>query len=160
MSDVKNILNKGETIVATLVPAADKKELFYSSDTASNGCIGYLRGDYGRNGTEFWTTWCPNNDALKSDSFRFEFDQLMNVLRKGILKNYDAMETHCYKHPSAQIKGHWLDDGTGYGFYMSGEHFSYFLRCILRKGDYNFYIVCYDTAKLNAALAERGVQYE
>lgn len=156
MPDIKNILNKGEAIVATITPAADKKDMFYSSNEP-NGCIGHLRGDFGRNGTEFWTTWWPHDASLRSDAFRFEFDLLMNVLRKGILKNYNAMATHCYKHPSAQIKGHWLDDGTAYGFYMASEQFSYFLRCILRKGDYNFYLYCYDTAEFNKTLAERDV---
>lgn len=61
------------------------------SQTAS---IGRLRGDFGRSGTEFWTTWEDHRQDLKTDAFKTELDEVINVLRSekcGLLKDWKSM---------------------------------------------------------------------
>ena len=33
---------------------------------------------------------------------------------------------------------------TSYGFHAESQHYEYCLRCTPRRGDYNFYLYCYD----------------
>ena len=53
-------------------------DFFFPSEgeaAEQHGFIGYLRGDYGRDGREFWTTWFDEQESLKTDVFRDEFDE-------------------------------------------------------------------------------------
>ena len=46
-----------------------------------SGCIGYLRGDMGTDGNEFYTTWNDQIKGLRGDTFGGEFDEIVNALR-------------------------------------------------------------------------------
>ena len=62
----------------------EENRLFYSDtgETKELGCIGHLRGDFGHDGKEFWTTWFPHENHEKNDEvFREIFDR---VAAKGI----------------------------------------------------------------------------
>ena len=48
------------------------------------GSIGRLRGDFGRNGTEFWTTWEDHRQDLKTDEFKVELDEVIKD-RKSVV---------------------------------------------------------------------------
>ncbi len=53
----------------------EEKELFFAPiiESADLGCIGFLRGDFGRGGREFYSTWFPQeNEHLKD----------LNILRR------------------------------------------------------------------------------
>jgi hypothetical protein len=55
---------------------AEKDELhlcFRLNDEAAERCgaIGYLRADFGRSGTEFYTTWFDSQPHLKSSVFKY-----------------------------------------------------------------------------------------
>ena len=51
--------------------------------TKEYGCIGYLRGDFGDGGREFWTTWFPqNSEELNDEKFKIVFDAVINRLRE------------------------------------------------------------------------------
>ena len=63
----------------------EEKELLYSNrdETEELGCIGHLRGDFGSDGKEFWTTWFPHLcDGLNDDGFKDIFDAVINKLRE------------------------------------------------------------------------------
>ena len=45
------------------------------------GSIGRLRGDFGKSGTEFYTTWEDYIKKFRSDDFDDEFDKVINALR-------------------------------------------------------------------------------
>ena len=45
------------------------------------GSIGYLRGDFGSRGNEFYTTWNDHRQSLKTEEFQAEFDEVINALR-------------------------------------------------------------------------------
>ena len=45
------------------------------------GSIGRLRGDFGKSGTEFYTTWEDYIKKFRSDDFDDEFDKVINAMR-------------------------------------------------------------------------------
>jgi len=101
------------------------------------GCIGHLRGDFGRDGDEFWTSWFDHLPNLKSQDFRNELQDVVNTLRKpgGLLHDFQTMRKECSSGREVE---------RGYGFRAESPHYEYCMRCIPTRGDYNFYIFCYD----------------
>ena len=127
----------------------DEECLAFSTTPQEQACIGHLRGDFGR-GAEFWTTWWEHQDNLKSQGFKDELDDLVNTLRKdGPLKDLPSMECFCREHPQARMSP---ESGSDYyGFRVDTARRRYYLRFLPRRGDYNFYIYCYQTDKLERA---------
>ncbi len=110
-------------------------------DDEARGCVGHLRGDFGRDGDEFWTTWWDHLPELKTQSFRDEFQVVVNTLRKGILRDYKAMN---------RMLRNGRPCGRGeYAFEFETPDYLYCLRCIPRRSDYNFYLYAYDKAIMN-----------
>lgn len=48
---------------------------------AAAGCIGHLRGDMGREGNSFYTTWFDHQEDLKTQAFKDELDIVVTALR-------------------------------------------------------------------------------
>ena len=48
---------------------------------AQTGCVGYLRGDFGSSGKEFYSSWFDNMAYLKTPEFQAELDTVVNALR-------------------------------------------------------------------------------
>lgn len=127
-------------VIVPLMP--EEKPLFYSDSAKEQSCIGHLRGDFGRNGREFWSTWWEHQSNLKTQEFKDEFDTFINSLRKqGILKDRSSMAEYCFAHTDAKIPGAWHSDV--FGFRVDTEKHRYFIRCFPHVGDYNFYVYCY-----------------
>lgn len=127
----------------------DRKDWLYSCRAeadAARGCIGHLRGDFGRSGTEFWSAWFDHLANLKKTAFRVELQDVVNDLRQkgNLLSDFASMREQCYEGLTM--------DGS-YGFHAESPNYEYCLRCTPRKGDYNFYLYCYDkTAQREYAL--------
>lgn len=54
------------------------------------GNIGYLRGDFGSSGDQFYTTWFDTRPQWKSDEFKRDLDDVINALRSeeyGLLQS-------------------------------------------------------------------------
>ena len=118
----------------------EKQDWLYSAQRetdAERGCIGHLRGDFGRGGNEFWTSWFDHTPRLKSAAFREELQSVVNHLREegGLLSGFAAMRRQCRS-------GLACDDS--YGFRAETAHYEYCLRCIPRRDDYHFYLYFYD----------------
>lgn len=108
-----------------------------SGEQSCPGCIGYLRGDFGRSGNEFWSNWFGGNDELNQPEFKQEFDKLINELRDdGLLKSRAAMQSFC-----SQSDSEYKNDS--YHFTIETKDYKYCLRCMLNPGSYNFYIFTY-----------------
>lgn len=78
--------------------AEEHKTMFYSdcSPELREACVGHLRMDFGRGGSEFYTTWWGNENELNTNVFRQELDDVINALRKdGLLKNRSEMMNFC-----------------------------------------------------------------
>lgn len=119
---------------------ADRQDWLYSADDQTDmtrGCIGHLRGDFGSSGDEFWTSWFDHLPDLKSQEFRDEFQEVVNGLRKegGLLKSFSGMSSQCRKGFAGE---------DGFGFQAETRNRTYCLRCIPRRGEYNFYLYAYD----------------
>lgn len=63
-------------MVLESIKMKEEKDLFFNNkdDERTLGCIGYLRGDFGGGGREFWTSWFPH-----------KFDELNNKDRKSVV---------------------------------------------------------------------------
>lgn len=127
----------------------DEEFLSFSGNAEDQACIGHLRGDFAR-GTEFWTTWWVHQEELVDQDFKDELDSVVNALRKnGPLKNLSAMQSFCWKHKQAQMSP---ESGKDYyGFRVDTPKRRYYLRFLPLRGNYNFYIYCYQTDKLERA---------
>lgn len=129
-----------------------EKCLFYSVSEKQGdpGCIGYLRGDFGRGGNEFYSTWFDKQSELKSTQFKDELDNVINFLRSDfeypVMKSRRDMASHFYYNPNDRIIGAWHKDV--FGFKIQTEQHSYYVRCFPQQGDYNFYVFCYSNDRL------------
>lgn len=132
-----------------LEASENEEDLLFTTDRQDQARIGYLRGDFGR-GTEFWTTWWDRHEKLKGQDFKDELDDLVNTLRKdGPLKNLQTMQRFCWGHPTAQMSQR---AGTEYyAFRIDTAQHRYYLRFFPVRGNYNFYIFCYQTDQLERA---------
>lgn len=129
---------------------------------AATGCIGHLRGDMGREGESFYTTWFDHQEDLKTQDFKTELDTVVNAMRfdpacGGVLSSRGKLAAYCYAHP---------DSGMGtitreYGFRADTEDYAYMLRLNPNRGEYNFYIYCYVRGQLDQHMAEakRGIRF-
>ena len=131
--------------------------------TMKTGAIGYLRGDFGSTGGLFYTTWFDKVPSRKTQPFKDELDQVINALRDdpayhGILAGRSQMSEYCYSQPDSAMNGNYT---TEYAFRVSTDEFAYLLRLNPTKGDYNFYVNCYQKHWLDKHLeaASRGIRF-
>lgn len=119
----------------------EKMDWLYSDSDkdAQRGCVGHLRGDFGSSGKELWTTWFDHQPKLKKPAFQQELQTLVNELRKpdSLLHDFSTLNRQC--HQGTQLRG-------SYGFHAESSQYEYCLRCSPIKGDYHFYLYCYDKA--------------
>ena len=118
----------------------DKTDWLYSGNSEQDlerGCVGHLRGDFGKSGGEFWTSWFDHQPDLKSTAFHEELQNVVNALRKqdGLLRNFASMSRGCRDGLACE---------DSFGFKAESPHYTYCLRCTPRRGDYNFYLYAYD----------------
>ena len=73
------------------------------------GYVGYLRGDFGINGNDFYSSWNDEIDVRKTPEFQSEFDNVINALRddpkyRGVLRNREDMKLLCCARPQSRIE--------------------------------------------------------
>ena len=122
----------------------------------SAGCVGHLRGDFG-SGKQFYTTWWPHQqDALNTPEFKADIDRTINWLREqpdSPLRDFDSMNRYCNRYEQiCAIKGALL---PSCGFMAKTQRYVYMLRCTPVKGDYQFYIYCYQRKPFEKAQKEQ-----
>lgn len=118
------------------------KERYWSQlEKQENDLIGYLRGDFGDKGQEFYYTWFPGcADSLNDASFKLLFDVFVNDLRRDVLRSRNNMEKYFNEHPEFELEGGYT---KMFGFECRLPFADCYIRCIPVQGDYNFYIRCY-----------------
>ena len=122
-------------------------DFYFSHSEAQDkaaGCVGHLRGDFG-SGKQFFTTWWPHqNDQLNTPAFKADIDRTVNWLREqpdSPLHDFDTMKRFCGRFErSCAIKSTTL---PSYAFMAKTKRYVYMIRCTPVKGDYQFYIYCY-----------------
>ncbi len=123
-----------------LRPSSDEG-LFYSRSSRESECIGHLRGDFGRDGNEFWTSWFLHGAAAhNTPEFRVEFQSFVDSLRKSLLKDRPSMRRYLREHPNIIEQSCYIEQ---HGYCAQTEQYEYYVRCNPSAGDYNFYIYCY-----------------
>ena len=124
--------------------SSEEAGLFYALPPEQDealGAIGHVRIDFGRSGSEFWHTWHPRGPAeLNSPEFKTELQEVVDELRKSVLKNVSAMTGYCRGH-GGEISGGWVQN---YGYIAETENYCYCLRCNPVPGDYQAYLTCFD----------------
>lgn len=126
------------------------------------GNIGYLRGDFGSAGKEFFTTWTDRWERYKTDVFKAELDEVVNALRSGeygLLRDRTAMREYVREHPDSLFG---TDSGAAVsGFRVDTEEHAFLIRCNPVQGDYNFYCYCYVSEFLDRhmANARQGIRF-
>lgn len=149
-----------------LRPATSAERLYTYAQSAQlcsqTGCIGYLRGDMGESGKDFYTTWTDCRDDLKTPEFKGELDKVINVLRfdedlGGVLKSRTALGRFCHGQPESAFGNETQD----FGFRANTEQFSYLFRLNPGQGMYNLYCYCYrwDWLDQHMKNAERGIRF-
>ena len=133
----------------------DEAGLFYAQlpdEDKRLGAIGHVRMDFGKSGNEFWQTWHPRGaEELNSPVFKEKLQQVVDRLRKDVLKSRFAMERFCYEH-GGKISGGYVQN---YGYVVETEHYRYCLRCNPSPGDYNAYLTCFDLDVQRQNMAEK-----
>lgn len=107
------------------------------------GNIGYLRGDFGSSGDQFYTTWFDTRPQWKSDEFKRDLDDVINALRSeeyGLLQSRSQMVRYGRENKESEMQGAYT---TEFGFRADTEKYAFVLRCNPTRGDYNFYCLCY-----------------
>ncbi len=148
---------------------ANKNEMKYAFAQSQQlkmqtGYVGYLRGDFGSNGNEFYSTWMDEITERKTSEFKKEFDDVINALRddpqyRGILRNLDDMKLLCSTRPQSYIAFDKLPDT--FAFRVDTDKYAYLIKCQTRKGDYNFYVTAYEKDYLDSHIknAEKGIRF-
>ena len=108
---------------------------------AQTGCIGYLRGDFGTTGKEFYSSWFDNMAYLKTPEFQAELDMVINALREdsqysGILADRSSLSNACRQSTTPKF------GRDEFGFRVITQDYAYLLRLNPNRGEYNFYIYC------------------
>jgi len=127
-------------------------------DTFEKNKIGHVRGDFGSSSDQFFSTWFPCHEEIKTQRFKDELQQVVDELRSDLefplLKNRNAMRVACTKNLQNRVPGGWHPDT--FGFKIRTEHYWYFIKCYYGPGDYNFYVNCFadnpDAEKLLAGM--------
>lgn len=147
--------------------AAAPAERLYTYDQSAQlnsqtGCIGHLRGDMGKGGKEFYTTWTDCRGELKTPDFKAELDEVINALRfdesyGGVLKSRTALDRFCHSQPESGFGG----ESQDYGFRADTQQFSFLFRLNPGQGVYNLYCYCYhrDWLEQHMKNAERGIRF-
>ena len=97
----------------------DEQKYTYRQSTqieGQTGSIGYLRGDFGAGGKEFFSSWFDHRRNLKTDEFKSALDEVINALRSeeyGLLNSRTAMAQYAEKYPDSAFQGSYT---TEYGF--------------------------------------------
>lgn len=148
---------------------AKKNEMIYAFRQSQQikmqtGYVGYLRGDFGSRGNEFYSTWMDEITERKTPEFQAEFDDVINALRddpqyRGILRNLDDMKLLCSTRPQSYIAFDKLPDT--FAFRIDTDKYAYLIKCHTRKHDYNFYVIAYEKDCLDRHIknAEKGIKF-
>ena len=125
---------------------------------AQTECIGYLRGDFGTTGKEFYSSWFDSMAYLKTPEVQAELDRVINALREdsqygGILADRRSLSSACHQSTTPKFG---RDES---GFRVNTQDYAYLLRLNPMQGDYNLYIYCYRREMLEQHMekAARGI---
>lgn len=91
------------------IPEDEFSRLGSDDEATEPYAIGYVRIDFGRNGTEFWNTWWPKNeDKFNTPAFKTALQEFIDDLRAvGPLRDRRGMEKYCSQHADGNAIHGW-----------------------------------------------------
>ena len=143
-----------------------EQELVFRLDV-KNPCaacfIGYVRGDFGRNGNECYTSWFPGEESKNTDVFKKSLDDVINYFRNDfeypVLHSFREMADFCQLNPDLRLDYHHCDP-VNYAAKVETPGYVFYIRFIVRQNDYNFYVNCYESTVIDQITKnerERGI---
>lgn len=93
--------------------------------------MGYTRSD--NNGHRWYTTCYPLNDALRTAQRSAEIDLVTNSIQAAF-PTLSALGLFC------ELFAEDLRRDNEYNLYYKGRFANYWIRCVIRKRDYNLYV--------------------
>lgn len=93
--------------------------------------MGYSRSDYDEH--RWWTTHFLLNDELKTQEQANEIDMVTNSLQAAF-PTLSELGLFC------ELFAEDLRRDNEYNLYYKGRHANYWIRCVIRKRDYNLYV--------------------
>ena len=143
-----------------LRPASPEEAgLFYALPPEKDeelGAIGHVRIDFGHEGKEFWHTWWPRGPKERNTpEFKQELGEVVDELRKNVLKSLGSMRRYCWGHNGEISGGHCCQN---YGYVVETGRYLYRLRCSPIEGDYQCYLSCFDKQAQQLGLTDQGRQ--
>lgn len=111
--------------------------------------IGYMRAYY--QGKRLWNSCFPLTNEYNTPELIREFDEVYEAFHESF-PTFEEFRDYCWSHaePTAST--------FEYNLYLVGEFGSYWLRCIMLKGEYNLYIHCYSNAAMKDMFEEESVK--
>ena len=125
------------------------------------GYVGRLRGDFGSDDTEFFTTWEDGDKSLWTETFSDEFDNIINTLRKVGMPLNSRRDLKKYISSNPDCKS-MLEGGEGEGIVrIDTDLYSYIIRLIPIKDDYNLYVYVYKRTFFDSYInrAKKGIRF-
>lgn len=123
------------------------------------GFVGYVRGDFGKSGRRWWSSWFSFREDRNTPEFREELQNVVDGLRFETCQLADRahLAALCREQPDSAI----TSDGRWFGFRMDQGQHAFLMKFSPYGGDYNFYIHGYHKEWLDhhMAQAERGVRF-
>lgn len=123
------------------------------------GLVGYLRGDFGESGKQFWTSWFVNREDWNTPEFKHDLQRTIDRLRYETkqLTDRERLSSLCLSDMESCI----TEDQHWFGFRTDSDQYAYLLKCNPYKGDYNFYVYCYkrDWLDQHMVKAEHGIRF-
>lgn len=125
------------------------------------GSTGYLRGDFGASGKEFYETWFGPEEEEQPNDLKRELMEVLRQLRTGnprLLGGLEEMRRNVRRYQKSRFEGNYC---TEYGFRIDAEKYAFMLRCIPVEKDNQFYLFVYQKQLLadHMARAENGIQF-
>lgn len=125
---------------------------------AQTGFQGYLRGDFDHCGDRFFSNFFPCKTPYH-EGFADALQEVMETLRKGILKSFNDMKSFCRTDGyDSRFDGNWTQE---YAFRIDHNGFAFLFRLIPMPGDYHVYVHCYraDWLDQHMGKAEAGIRF-
>nr|WP_325242427.1 LPD28 domain-containing protein [uncultured Oscillibacter sp.] len=133
--------------------------LFYALSPEKDeelGAIGHVRIDFGSSRKSFHHSWWPRGPKERnSQEFKAELQEVVDELRKSVLKSLGSMRGYCYGHGGESNGGSCCQN---YGYVVETDRYLYRLRCNPIEGDYQAYLSCFDKQAQTLGLTEKGRQ--
>ena len=126
------------------------------------GLIGYLRGDMGSSGNEFWSTWNEFRSDYNTPIFKEDLDNVINTLREkgNLLSNLLEIFKAYHDMPESHFKGA-AEAMQYFGVRVNTEDYAFLMRLTPMRGEYNLYCHCYRKDFLDSHIekAKRGIRF-